>query len=270
MSEPAAKPLTIRDIRQRKGGEKLVMVSAYDALFGRLADEAGIDMLLVGDSVANVYGGRESTLAVTLDQMIYHGASARRGVRRALLVVDMPFLTYHTGERDAIRSCGRVMQETLAQAVKLEGGDERIAATVEAVVRCGIPVMGHLGFTPQSVHGLGGPHVLGRDVGEADRMLEEARRLETAGAFAIVLEMVPAALAKRITAAVGVPTIGIGAGVDCDGQVLVLADLLGLTDTFAPKFLKRYGTLAADVRAAVKRFGEEVRRGEYPDGSHSF
>ena len=265
------RPITIRDLMDRKrAGEKIVMVSAYDALFGRLADEAGVDVVLVGDSVGNVYGGLESTVPVTLGQMIYHGASARRGVKHAMLVVDLPFLTYHTGPKSAIRSCGRVMQRTLAQAVKLEGGDPDMAATIASVVRSGIPVMGHIGFTPQSVHALGGARVQGREAAAASRLLDEARRLEEAGAFSLVLELVPSDVAARITEAVGIPTIGIGAGRSCDGQVLVLADLLGLTDRFTPKFLKRYAPMAEDVRRAVRAFGDEVRRGEYPDDSHSF
>jgi 3-methyl-2-oxobutanoate hydroxymethyltransferase len=267
---PAARPLTVRDVVSRKGGEKLVMVSTYDALFARLADDAGVDITLVGDSVGNVVAGYESTLRVTLDQMIYHGAAARRGTTRALLVVDMPFLTYHVSAADALRNCGRVMQETGAQAVKLEGAGEEILAAVRAVTRAGIPVMGHLGFTPQSVHALGGYRVQGRETEAADRLVEEARSLEAAGAFSIVLELVPAAVSRRVTDAVRVPTIGIGAGAGCDGQVLVLHDLLGLNDAFAPKFLKRYARMGEEARDAVRRFRDEVRDGTYPDDAHSF
>jgi 3-methyl-2-oxobutanoate hydroxymethyltransferase len=202
--------------------------------------------------------------------MIYHGAAARRGAPRTFLVVDMPFLTYQVSEAQALRNCGRVMQRTLAQAVKLEGGDEAAVRAVRAVTRVGIPVMGHLGFTPQSVHALGGHRVQGREPERAQQMIDEARRLEDAGAFAVVLELVPADLARRITEAVGVPTIGIGAGSGCDGQVLVLTDLLGLDDRFSPRFLKRYASLAGEVRAAVRAFGEEVRRGAYPAAEHSF
>ncbi|HEX2716709.1 MAG TPA: 3-methyl-2-oxobutanoate hydroxymethyltransferase [Gemmatimonadaceae bacterium] len=264
------KPLTIRDIRSRKGGEKLVMVSAYDALFARIADEAGVDMLLVGDSLANIVAGLDSTLQVTLDQMIYHGASARRGCKRALLVVDMPFLTYQVSTEEALRNCGRVMQETGAQAVKLEGGTPHIADAVRAVVEMGVPVMGHLGFTPQSVHALGGPRVQAKDDAAAGRLLDDAKRLEDAGAFSIVLELVPAAVAERVTKAVSVPTIGIGAGPGCDGQVLVLPDLLGLNEGFNPKFLKRYAELGLAARDAVRAFAAETRAGAYPDDSHSF
>jgi 3-methyl-2-oxobutanoate hydroxymethyltransferase len=257
-------------IARKEQKEKLVVVSAYDALFARLADEGGVDAVLVGDSLANVIAGLDSTLPVTLDQMIYHGASARRGVTRAMLIVDMPFLTCQLGEERAMMNCGRVMQETGATAVKIEGGDEAMARTVRAVVRLGVPVMGHLGFTPQAVHALGGARVQGRDSATAERLLDDARRLEDAGAFSIVLELVPADLAQRISESIRIPTIGIGAGGGCDGQVLVLFDLLGLTDRFTPKYLKRYATMADDVRDAVRRFREDVVANRYPDADHSF
>ena len=268
--ERAPRPVTVRDVVARKGAGKLVMISTYDALFARLADESEVDIILVGDSVGNVVAGFESTLRVTLEHMIYHGAAARRGTTRALLVVDMPFLTYHISTEDALRNCGRVMQETGAQAVKLEGAGEEILAATRALVRSGIPVMGHLGFTPQSVHALGGYRVQGKEADAAERMVADARRLEEAGVFSIVLELVPAAVAQRVTEAVSVPTIGIGAGAACDGQVLVLHDLLGLNDAFAPKFLKRYANMGEEARAAVRRFGDEVRSGAYPDDAHSF
>ena len=251
-------------------GERLVMVTAYDALFARLVDEAGVDAILVGDSLGNVVAGYDTTVPVTLDQMIYHGAAVRRGTTRALVVVDMPFLTYQVTTERALLNCGRVMQETLCDAVKLEGGSPEIADTVRALGRAGIPVMGHLGFPPQSVHVLGGFRVQGRDDAGAARLVDEARRLEDAGAFAIVLELVPADVAARVTEAVGVPTIGIGAGARCDGQVLVLPDLLGLTDTFAPKFLRRYAGLAGEVRTAVGRFADDVRARTYPAPEHEF
>jgi 3-methyl-2-oxobutanoate hydroxymethyltransferase len=265
------KPVTVRDFIARKAsGEKLVVVTAYDALFGRLVDESGVDAVLVGDSLANVVAGLDSTIPVTLDQMVYHARMARRGVERALLIVDMPFLSCQVSVVHALRNCGRVMQETEAQAVKLEGASQEVLAAVRAVTGVGIPVMGHLGFTPQSVHALGGFRVQGRDGEAAVRLVEDARKLEEAGAFSIVLELIPAEVASRITEAVAIPTIGIGAGVGCDGQVLVLPDLLGLNDRFSPRFLKRYASLADDVRAAVGRFGEEVRNGRYPDDEHSF
>jgi 3-methyl-2-oxobutanoate hydroxymethyltransferase len=270
-SAPAAKRVTVRSFAQAKArGEPLVMVAAYDALFARLADDGGVDAVLVGDSLGNVVAGLDTTVPVTLDQMIYHGAAARRGTSRALLVVDMPFLTYQVTAERALLNCGRVMQETRCDAVKLEGGTPEAADTVRALVRAGIPVMGHLGFTPQSVHVLGGFRVQGREEDAAQRLVDDARRLEDAGAFAVVLELVPAALARRVTEAVGIPTIGIGAGVGCDGQVLVLADLLGLTDGFAPKFLKRYAALGEETRGAVRRFADEVRARAYPGEEHSF
>lgn len=263
--------VTVREFIARGAlGRKLVVVTAYDALFGRLVDQADVDAVLVGDSLGNVVAGLESTIPVTLEQMIYHGTMVRRGVSRALLIVDMPFLTYQVSAEQAVRNCGRVMQETLAQAVKLEGATDEVLRSVRAVTSVGIPVMGHLGFTPQSVHALGGFRVQARAEADAERLVESARRLEEAGVFSIVLELIPAAVAAQVTAAVSVPTIGIGAGAGCDGQVLVLPDLLGLNDRFAPKFLKRYADLAGEVRGAVSRFGEEVRAGRYPDDAHSF
>jgi 3-methyl-2-oxobutanoate hydroxymethyltransferase len=265
------KAVTVREFIARGAqGRKLVVVTAYDALFGRLVDEADVDAVLVGDSLGNVVAGLESTLPVTLDQMIYHGTMVRRGVTRALLIIDMPFLTYQVSADQAVRNCGRVMQETLAQAVKLEGATDEVLRAVRAVTSVGIPVMGHLGFTPQSVHALGGFRVQARAEEDAERLVESARRLEQAGVFSIVLELIPAAVAAKVTEAVSVPTIGIGAGAGCTGQVLVLPDLLGLNDRFAPKFLKRYAELAGEVRGAVSRFGEEVRAGRYPDDAHSF
>ncbi len=270
-SAPAPKKVTVRSFAQAKERrEPLVMVAAYDALFARLSDEGGVDAILVGDSLGNVVAGLDTTLPVTLEQMIYHGAAARRGTSRALLVVDMPFLTYQVSVERALLNCGRVMQETQCDALKLEGGSPEMEATVRALVRAGMPVMGHLGFTPQSVHVLGGFRVQGRGDDAAQRMIDEARRLEDAGAFSIVLELVPADLAARVTAAVSIPTIGIGAGVGCDGQVLVLPDLLGLTDGFTPKFLKRYASMAETTRDAVRRFAEEVRTRTYPGDEHAF
>ncbi len=269
-SQDRIKGMTVGDFAARKGGDKLVVVTAYDAMFGKLVDEAGVDAVLVGDSVGNVVAGYESTLPVTLDQMIYHAAAVRRGVKRALLIVDMPFLTYQASIESAILNCGRVMQQTGAHAVKVEGGHPEMAETVKSLVRTGIPVMGHLGFTPQSVRTLGGFKVQGREPAAADQMVEDAKRLEDAGAFAIVLELVPSTVAERVTSAVHIPTIGIGAGISCDGQVLVLPDLLGLNDEFSPKFLKRYANLAADVREAVSAFARDVRGKQYPGDEHSF
>lgn len=265
------KRLTPRAFAAAKGrAEPLVVVAAYDALFARLCEEGGVDSVLVGDSLGNVVAGYESTLPVTLDMMIHHGAAVRRGVSRALVIVDMPFLTYEVSTERALLNAGRVMQETRCDAVKLEGGSEETAATVAAFVRAGIPVMGHLGFTPQRVNVLGGFRVQGREPDDADRIVTEAKRLEAAGAFSVVLELVPSTVAERVTGEIGVPTIGIGAGLACDGQVLVLADLLGLTDGFKPKFVKRYADLAGEVRGAVARYTADVRGRTYPDADHAF
>lgn len=267
----ATKQIGVREIAAKKSAnEKIVVVTAYDALFGRLVDEAGVDVVLVGDSLANVVLGLDSTLAVTLDQMIHHARAVRRGVSRAMLVVDMPFLSYQVDDAEAMRNAGRVMQETGAAAVKLEGGGPRIVSSVQRLVEIGIPVMGHLGFTPQSVHALGGARVQGRTDQQAETMLSQAKALQDAGAFSVVLELVPSAVAEHISKELTIPTIGIGAGVGCDGQVLVLPDMLGLNDRFTPRFLKRYATLADSVRDAVRTFGEEVREGAYPDDAHSF
>ncbi len=263
--------ITVREVLAKKQrGERLVMVSAYDALFARLSEEGGADLILVGDSMANVILGLDSTVPVTMDQMIHHGAAVRRGATRAMVVVDMPFMSYQVSTEDALRNAGRIMKETNAHAVKVEGGDDDIAARIQAMTRAGIPVMGHIGFTPQSVNTLGGFRVQGRAPGDQERMVDEARRVEAAGAFSVVLELMPSSVAKTVTAAVEIPTIGIGAGPDCGGQVLVLHDLLGLNDTFKPKFLRRYAELAADVRSAVGRFADDVRGGRYPDTEHSF
>jgi len=265
-----ARPTTVPDLLAMKAaGRRIVMLTCYDAAFARLLEQAEVDILLVGDSVNQVLAGQETTLSATLDQMIYHAASVRRGARRALVFVDLPFLTYQVSPTDAIRNAGRVLQESGAHGVKLEGG-RPMAETVRALVDRGIPVIGHLGLTPQSVHALGGYRVQGRDASAAERLLADARALEEAGACAIVLELLPAALAERITAALTIPTIGIGAGVHCDGQVLVLHDMLGLNEMFNPKFLKRYAELGEAVRAAVRSYAAEVRDGTYPGPEHSF
>ena len=266
-----ARALSIRDFAQRKQrGEPLVMVSAYDALFARLAEDGGVDAILVGDSLGNVIAGYDSTVPVTLDQMIHHGAAVRRGAKRTMVVVDMPFLTYQASAEQALANGGRVMQETLAHALKLEGAGEEVERAVRALVRCGVPVMAHLGFTPQSVHALGGARVQARDPDAAQALVEAAVRLEECGAFAIVLELVPADVARRVTDAVRVPTIGIGAGAGCDGQVLVLHDLLGFNDDFRPRFLKRYASLGEATRDAVRRFVDDVRARQFPSDEHAF
>lgn len=269
--QQAERAITVRDFAERKRkGEKLVIMTAYDALFGRLVDESGVDAILVGDSVGTAVMGYSSTLPVTLDHMIYHASAVRRGVKRALIIIDMPFLSYQASIESAVLNCGRAIQETGVGAVKVEGGSPEMLDTVHALVRTGIPVMAHIGFTPQSVNTIGGPRVQGREEEGAERLIAQAKGLEQAGAFGIVLELVPAAVSGRITAAVGIPTIGIGAGAQCDGQVLVLPDVLGLNDTFQPKFLKRYAEMAEEVRQALGTWARDVRSGTYPDADHSF
>jgi 3-methyl-2-oxobutanoate hydroxymethyltransferase len=263
------KPLTVPDLAEMKRSRrKIVALTCYDALFARLLDPE-VDILLVGDSVNQVVAGRETTLDATLEQMIYHAAAVRRGSRRALVFVDLPFLTYQVTIPEGIRNAGRVLQATGAHGVKLEGG-RPLAATVRALVDVGIPVMGHLGLTPQAVNLLGGYRVQGRDASGATRLMEDAETLQAAGACAVVLELVPAALAARTSQALAIPTIGIGAGPGCDGQVLVLHDMLGLNSGFAPKFLKKYADLATPVREAARRYAAEVREGLYPGPEHSF
>jgi 3-methyl-2-oxobutanoate hydroxymethyltransferase len=264
------RPMTVADLLTMKtAGRQIVVLTCYDAVFARLLEQAGVDMLLVGDSLNQVVAGHETTLSTTLDQMIYHAAAVRRGSRRALVFVDLPFLTYQISIPEAIRNAGRVLQETGAHGVKLEGGSH-MAETVAALVERGIPVIGHIGLTPQSVHALGGYRVQGRDEKAADRLLDDAKALEAAGACAIVLELIPAPLASRISKSLTIPTIGIGAGPGCDGQVLVLHDMLGLNEQFAPKFLKHFGKLGEAVREAVRGFAADVREGKYPGKEHSF
>lgn len=263
------RPLTIPDLRELKAAKrKVTVLTCYDALFARLLDGI-VDVLLVGDSLNQVIAGHETTLSATLDQMIYHAAAVRRGARQSLVLVDLPFLSYQVTIEEALRNAGRVMKETGAQGVKLEGG-ESVAETIRALVRAGIPVMGHIGLTPQAVHQLGGYRVQGRGRAEADRLRADARFVEEAGASSIVLELVPAALAGEISAGLTIPTIGIGAGPECDGQVLVLHDMLGLNEGFAPKFLKTYADLAETVRIAVHAYVDDVRGGRYPAKEHSF
>ncbi len=256
-------------LEMKEKGERIVALTCYDALFARLLDATGIDILLVGDSVNQVLAGAASTLSATLEQMIYHTTMVRRGAERAMVICDMPFLTYQISPEDALRNCGRAMKDSGCHAVKIEGG-QAIAPTLRRLVDAGIPVMGHIGLTPQSVHALGGYRVQGRDEATAARLQADAKALEDAGAFAVVLELVPAPLASQITKALTIPTIGIGAGPACDGQVLVLHDMLGLNDQFSGKFVKKYAALAEDVREAARLFAAEVREGRYPGPEHSF
>jgi 3-methyl-2-oxobutanoate hydroxymethyltransferase len=261
--------LTAHDIQARKGGPKLSMVSVYDFPFARLAEEAGIDILLVGDSLGMVVQGHDSTVPVTLDDIVYHAKAVRRGAGRTHVVADLPFLTYHTDTGRAIENAGRLLQEGGADSVKLEGGHE-IAERAAAIVRAGIPVMGHVGLTPQSAGALGGFKVQGRDVASARKILADAQAIADAGAYAIVVEVIPAELGGIITERVSIPTIGIGAGAACDGQVLVAHDLLGLQERIIGRFAKVYANVGDDVRRAFTTFAEEVRAGSFPDEEHSY
>jgi 3-methyl-2-oxobutanoate hydroxymethyltransferase len=254
----------------KRRGEKVVCLTAYDYLFAKLVDEAGVDVVLVGDSLGQVVLGYDSTLPVTLDEMIHHARAVRRGVQHALLVIDLPFLTFQVSPEETLRNAGRVLKETGAEAVKLEGGDEEAGRHVRALVRAGIPVMGHIGLTPQSVHALGGYRVQGRDQENADRMRQEALRLEDAGCFSIVLELIPNSLSADISRSLPIPTIGIGAGAAADRQVLVLYDMLGLNDAFRPRFLKQFAQVADEVRSGLSDYVSAVRGGTYPDADHSF
>jgi len=262
---------TIRDLLEMKQRrEPIVAITAYDFLFARIVDESGVDLVLVGDSLGQVFAGYDSTLPVTIDDMIYHARAVRRGVKHAFLVVDMPFMSFQVSPEETLRNAGRLLKESGAEAVKLEGGDEETSRHVRTLVRAGIPVLGHIGLTPQSVHVLGGYRVQGRDEVAAERLHEEAGRLEAAGAFGVVLELVPAALAAEITSIVSIPTIGIGAGVNVDGQVLVLPDALGLNDQFSPRFLRRFAELGTAAREGVRAYAEAVRTRTFPDAEHSF
>jgi len=262
--------ITIGDIKDmKKRGEKIPMLTAYDYSTAKLLDEAGVPIILVGDSLGMVILGYESTIPVTMDEMIHHTKAVVRGTRRALVVGDMPFMTYYTSTYDALKNAARFIQEGGAQAVKLEGG-EFVAETVRRLVECGIPVQGHIGLTPQSVHQLGGYKVIGKSREVAARLLSDAKALEEAGAFSIVLESVPAPLSKLITERVSVPTIGIGAGKDCDGQVQVISDLLGLFTDFVPKHAKQYARLAEEIRRALAEYISEVRAGGFPTAKQSY
>jgi 3-methyl-2-oxobutanoate hydroxymethyltransferase len=258
---------TLRQMKQR--GEKIAMLTAYDATFARLLDESGIDILLVGDSLGMVVQGHDTTLPVTLDDMIYHTRAVARATRRAQVVGDMPFMSYQASVEQGLHSAGRMIKEGGAHAVKIEGGAQH-AELVARLVGCGIPVMGHIGLTPQSFHQMGGFKVQGRGAGAAERLVADARALEQAGAYSLVLEGIPAEVASEVTRAVAIPTIGIGAGADCDGQVLVSYDLLGLDDSFKPKFVRRYENFAMRIRNAVSAYVGDVRGGGFPGEAESF
>lgn len=260
---------TIRSVREAKGRQRLAVLTAYDYATARLLDEAGIPILLVGDSLAMTVLGYPDTLPVTIDEMLHHTRAVARGAGRALVVGDMPFLSYQVSEAQAVDNAGRFLKEGGAHAVKIEGGAFR-APVVRALVANGIPVMGHVGLLPQSVRGLGGYAVQGRGEAQAEQILADAQALEEAGVFSIVLEGIPVPLAGRVTAAVGVPTIGIGAGPQCDGQVLVIHDLLGMFGDFKPKFVKRYAELGEQMRRAVTAYREDVEANRFPDAGHSY
>ncbi|WP_242836850.1 3-methyl-2-oxobutanoate hydroxymethyltransferase [Desulfotomaculum nigrificans] len=253
----------------KQEGQPIAMLTAYDYPMATLVDASGIDAILVGDSLGNAVLGYDSTVPVTMDDMIHHLRAVSRGVKRAMVIGDMPFLSYHVSREESVRNAGRLMQEGLAQAVKLEGGRE-VVDTVKAITAAGIPVMGHLGLTPQSVHQLGGFKVQGKDREAAERLLTDAKLLEEAGAFAIVLECIPQQLAKVITESVSIPTIGIGAGVHCDGQVLVVNDLLGMFSNFTPKFVKKYANLKEQIVQACSSYREEVKNRVFPGPEHVF
>ena len=261
--------VSINEIKQMKQkNEKVVMLTAYDYSTAKLVDEAGIPLILVGDSLGMVLLGYESTIPVTMDEMIHHTKAVTRGTKNALVVGDMPFMTYHTSVSDALRNAARFIQEGDCQAIKLEGGVV-VAETVKKIVDCGIPVMGHIGLTPQAINQLGGHKVQGKTPEAAKRMLADAIALEQAGAFAIVLELVPVQLSKLITQKTSIPTIGIGAGPDCDGQVQVISDLLGLFSDFVPKHAKQYAKMAGTMKTAIADYMSEVKTGTFPTAENS-
>ena len=268
------KKVTVPDVQRMKAaGERISMVTAYDAAFARLLEQAGVDLLLVGDSLGMVVQGLETTLPVTLDEMVYHTRLVARVARRPLVIGDLPFGSYQTGPAQAVASAVRLVKEGGAAAVKLEGG-LAMAAAIEAIASVDVPVMGHVGLTPQSVHRMGGHRVQGRRHGHApggrERVLEDAKAVEAAGAFAVVLECIPLDLAAEITAALTIPTIGIGAGAHCDGQVLVLHDLIGLSDAWTPRFAKRYAELGREVVRAAEAYVQEVKSGAFPTEAQAF
>jgi len=269
-TETRSRVVTTRTVlTMKQSGEKITMLTGYDFLVARNLDRVGIDIILVGDSLGNVVQGHETTLPVTVDDMIYHAKAVKRAVKNALIVVDMPFMSYQTSVDDAVRNCGRVMKEVGVGAVKLEGG-AHIAEIVRHLVSIGIPVMGHLGLTPQAINTFGTYEVRATEKSEAAALMRDARVLADAGVFAIVLEKIPTALAKKVTQTVSVPTIGIGAGPYCDGQVLVVYDMLGLTEEFKPRFVRRYAELADVMRGAFSRYIKDVKSGDFPRMKESY
>ncbi|MCX5895884.1 MAG: 3-methyl-2-oxobutanoate hydroxymethyltransferase [Proteobacteria bacterium] len=264
------KKVTILDLQKMKDtGEKITMLTAYDYPFARLLDECGVDILLIGDSVGNVMMGYDNTLPVTVDDIIYHTRAVVKARKRSLVVADMPFMSYQVSIKEAKRNAGRLIQEGGAEAVKLEGG-ESMEAVIKAISEIDIPVMGHIGLTPQSIHRMGGYKVQGKDESQRQKLIADALAVQRAGAFSIVLEAIPLELAREITQTLHIPTIGIGAGINCDGQVLVIHDVLGLSGEFRPKFVKQYVKLENPVKQAVNDFIREVRAGKFPTKNHSF
>jgi 3-methyl-2-oxobutanoate hydroxymethyltransferase len=264
------KKVTILDLKVKKEkGEPITMLTAYDYPTGLLVDQAGIDIILVGDSLAMVVLGHENTVAVTMDEMLHHCKAVARGARNPLLVGDMPFMSYQVDVKEAIRNAGRFLKEGGMDVIKLEGGRD-MAPTVKAIVDAGIPVMGHIGLTPQTVSKLGGYRVQGRDVATAKALIDDALALEDAGAFSLILEAIPGPVAKLITERVSIPTIGIGAGPDCDGQVLVIHDLIGLFDRFVPKFVKQYANIFPTITGALEDYRDEVIAGTFPGPEHGY
>ncbi|MGY5854139.1 MAG: 3-methyl-2-oxobutanoate hydroxymethyltransferase [Candidatus Thorarchaeota archaeon] len=264
-----ARTTTYRIRQMKKKGKRIVMLTAYDTPTAGILSECGVDMILVGDSVGNSLLGYESTVPVTLDDIIHHCAAVSRAKPKSLIVGDMPFMSYKVSIEQALKNCGRMLQAGGAEAVKLEGAG-RTVDIVKAVVDTGIPVMGHIGLTPQSIYELGGYRVQGRTNSTAEKLVDQAKALEEAGAFSLVIELVPTETAKMITESIDIPTIGIGAGQHCDGQVLVLWDMLGLFENFNPKFLKKYANVRAVIKAAVTEYSDEVRQGQFPTDEHSF
>ncbi|HEY5123965.1 MAG TPA: 3-methyl-2-oxobutanoate hydroxymethyltransferase [Ignavibacteria bacterium] len=253
----------------KQKGEKIAMLTAYDYITAKFCDEAGIEVILVGDSLSNVIQGNETTLPVTLEEMIYHTKMVRRGVKKAMVVADMTFMSYQAGLNEAIQNCGRVMKETGCDAVKMEGG-KYITEIVSKLVEIGIPVMGHLGLTPQSINKFGSYKTRGIDKEEAEQIFSDAIILEQSGCFSIVLEKIPAALGLQVSKTLKIPTIGIGAGPDCDGQVLVMHDMLGMIEEFKPRFVRRYMTLAQDMKDAFKRYIKDIKSGSFPSENESY
>jgi 3-methyl-2-oxobutanoate hydroxymethyltransferase len=271
-SEGTSRPRVVTTktvLTMKENGEKIAMLTGYDYLTARLLDEVGVDIILVGDSLGNVIQGHETTLPVTVDDMVYHARAVKRAVKNALIVVDMPFMSYQNSLDEAIRNCGRLMKEVGVGAVKLEGG-EYIAEIVRHLVKIGIPVMGHLGLTPQAINRFGTYEVRAQGKPEAAELLKDAKVLAEAGVFSIVLEKIPARLAKRVTETVSVPTIGIGAGGSCDGQVLVVYDMLGVTEEFRPRFVRRYAELAETMRGAFRNYIQDVKSGVFPAKEESY